>query len=77
MLTASKLKKFDFDDLLMDLPLGKKLKRWPKKMPHCLAKPKFNDKGPEKDLVEGDNQARKRKAQSTSSTTSSKEQEYS
>ena len=31
MLVASKLKKFDFDDLLMDLPLGKKLKRGPKR----------------------------------------------
>ena len=58
--------------MIMDLPLGIKLNRGPKKMPHCLAKPKSNDKGPEKDLVEGDNQARKRKAQSTSSTTSSK-----
>jgi hypothetical protein len=37
---AAKLNKMDFEEVLMDLPLGKKLTRGRKKMPHCLKKPK-------------------------------------
>jgi hypothetical protein len=38
---AAKLKLFDFDSVLMNLPLEKKIARGRKKMPHnCLSKPK-------------------------------------
>ena len=42
MTVASKLTftKFSFDDILIDIPLQSKAKRGPKKLPHCLSKPK-------------------------------------
>ena len=40
IVVAAKLKLMDFEKLLMDLPLERKIARGRKKMPHCLTKPK-------------------------------------